>query len=216
MRATRRSKVLIPGSKYLVCQHPRSGPVNQQTRPIIARPTQRIKPARQTKSGAGIISQFPETAGFPDQCRMAFPGASKSIGRQRRHRSQSGLCGHSFNHDTGNIIKPGWKYPKEPGDAGLESKTQTIMAAAQLLDDFLISRIKVEVSSGLRPIGNPIEASVPRTLRVTKKPRRHSHIPQISRGRFRPRGINRLSIAKYRCERRGFCDRFCDTSKGAA
>jgi hypothetical protein len=127
------------------------------------------------------------------------------------------LASQRSSNRLGNFRLAIWKRPQKTRAANHQSKAETIVIAAQRLDDLLIGDIKMKMPSELfwRRVSGKSSVSSP--LFIGQNLDRHfSRNSMVLRSRSARRKIKTLSFAKSHCETKDFRGRFCNRHEVAA
>src|SRR5271165_5589418 len=205
------------GQQDFVGDKPGNAAFDQGTRMIVAAPTQRIEPTGQAKAGVAFGEKVREAVALLDRGKMALTLTASKIAAQRRVGLQGDLASQRDANRLRNFGLAIWKRPQKTRAAKHQSKAETIVIAAQRLDDLLIGDIKMKMPGELFWGRTAGKSSVSSPLFIAQNLDRHfSRNSMVLRSRSARRKIKALSLAKSHRETKEFRGRFCNGREVAA
>jgi hypothetical protein len=161
------------GEEDLVADQPSGRAVDEEARPVVARPAQGVEPAGQPEAGPPVEGEVAVAVAVPDQGHVPPALPSVAVAVEAGTRTQPELPGHRGQHrgrHVGGIVEEG---AQEAHRAELHREAEPVVLATQPGDDRAITFVEVEVAVELLPGRLAGVAAVAAALLAAEEAGRH-------------------------------------------
>ena len=204
--------------QHLVHDQPGRGALDQRAGMVVTAPAQCIQPSGQAEPGWSVVGKLGEAVALADQGQVAkaLP-AVVEIALEPGLWRQPQLTDQESRDRLRDIAVGAGKGAQEPGRSEHEAKAQAVVVTTQLIDDFPIAAVQVEIPRQFVRRWCGGEPGVVLPLLVGQVASGHGvRNLGLLRGVKGARKMLNIFLAKYLCGSLCFSNMFCEAARAPA